>query len=215
MGAGGKAREINETTLFNPDPHGKSGHLIPLAQSDKDLLFSTESESPFLGQGPATTSKMTGIFIDRFFNRMKFKDLAVRYDLADHTIAGKIYREAVKRLHRILEALERERNVHYNLRPVKVKIDELAERLSKNQKFYLLYQLFDLTPHDIARLEGGNIRPSRISEMILRVSDKLRCGEIRLFQVSPEETHVSRERLDLERSKAQKRYHERKVKNGN
>jgi len=53
-------------------------------------------------------------------------------------IAKKIYREATKRLHKILEALERERNVNYKLRPVKKKIDELAERLPKNQKFYLL-----------------------------------------------------------------------------
>lgn len=96
------------------------------------------------------------------------------------------------------------------------KIDKLAERLPKHQKFYLLYQLFDLTPHDIARLEGKNIRPSKVTEMIIRVSDRLRCGEIRLFQVSPKETQASKERLDLERSKQRNRYYRRKgVKNGN
>jgi hypothetical protein len=50
---------VNETTLFNPDHHAESSRLIPLDQSDKDLLFSTESESPFLIQGPSTTLKMT------------------------------------------------------------------------------------------------------------------------------------------------------------
>jgi len=39
---------MNETAIYNPVSHGESGLLIPLDQSDKDLLFSTESESPFL-----------------------------------------------------------------------------------------------------------------------------------------------------------------------
>ena len=65
---------MNETIIFNHDSHGENGRLIPLDQSDKDLLFSTESESPSLIQVPSTTSKMAGIFIDRFFNPMKFKN---------------------------------------------------------------------------------------------------------------------------------------------
>jgi len=39
---------MNETILFNHDSHGESGRLVPLNQSDKDLLFSAESKSPFL-----------------------------------------------------------------------------------------------------------------------------------------------------------------------
>jgi len=52
---------------------------------------------------------MTGIFINRFFNHMKFKDIAVKYYLADHMAAGKIHRETLKRLYKILDVLERER----------------------------------------------------------------------------------------------------------
>jgi len=90
---------VNETTLFNPDPHGESDRLIPLDQSDKDLLFSTESESPFLIQCSSTTLKMTGIFIDRFFNRMKFKDIAVKYNLESKMTASNINQDVAKRIY--------------------------------------------------------------------------------------------------------------------
>jgi len=47
--------------------------------------------------------------------------LSVKYDLADHTITGKIYREAMKMLHKILEAWERERAAkkHLNVKRAK------------------------------------------------------------------------------------------------
>jgi len=51
---------VNETSLFGEN-------------FDYDKTFTTEKETPFLSFGPSTQSKQTGIFIDRFFNRVKFK----------------------------------------------------------------------------------------------------------------------------------------------
>jgi len=40
---------------------------------------------------------------------MRFKGIFVKYYLADRMAAGKIHREALKRLYKILNVLERER----------------------------------------------------------------------------------------------------------
>ena len=65
---------------------------------------------------------MTGILIDRFFNRMKFKDLVVKYDLDSKMTAQHYYHDAVKRIYEILDVLERERRARYKLESMNDKV---------------------------------------------------------------------------------------------
>jgi hypothetical protein len=99
--------------------------------------------------------------------------------------ASNIYQDAAKKIYKILDVLERERRARYKLEPIKEKVDKITGSLPKNQKFYLLNKLFGLDPDVIARLEENKITASKVSQMIIRVSDKLRCGEICLFEVTP------------------------------
>ncbi|MEJ2672471.1 MAG: hypothetical protein P8168_09790, partial [Deltaproteobacteria bacterium] len=68
-----------------------------------DTPFTTEAKSPFASFKPDL--KQTGVFIDRFFNKWSYADLAVKYDT---TVEGarKIYQAAVKRLLNVVEALD-------------------------------------------------------------------------------------------------------------
>jgi len=50
--------------------------------------------------------------------------------------------------------------------------------------------------------------------MIIKVSDKLKCREIRLLEVTPKEMEDSKEKLEIERSKACDKYRKRKSKYG-
>ena len=61
-----------------------------------------------------------------------------------------------------------------------------GKELPKGQKWFLLSKLFGLLPSEIARMEGLH-GSSSVRELIIRVSDQLRCGEIRLFDATPEE----------------------------
>ena len=84
-----RSREIPETGLkqkYTGEPARKSLEV-----------FSTENDSPFAGFNPQL--KQTGIFIDRFFNKASYDDLAVKYDVTPNA--------ATRRLFEVLEAMDK------------------------------------------------------------------------------------------------------------
>lgn len=88
-----RSREIPESML--PKISDKTDELID--------VFTTKAESPFAGFNPDL--KQTGVFIDRFFNKWSYEDLAVKYDT---TVKGArdLYHLAVKRLLDVVKALD-------------------------------------------------------------------------------------------------------------
>jgi hypothetical protein len=88
-----RSREIPESML--PKISDKTDELID--------VFTTKAESPFAGFNPDL--KRTGVFIDRFFNKWSYEDLAVKYD---PTVKGArdLYHLAVKRLLDVVKALD-------------------------------------------------------------------------------------------------------------
>lgn len=103
----------------------------------------------------------------------------------------------------VLEAMDRANRVG-NFDFWKEKVEERSGSLPKGQKWFLLNKLFGLRPAEIARME--NLKgSSSVRQLIIRVSDQLRCGEIRLFDATPEEAEEAKARLDAHNAKRRER----------
>lgn len=76
----------------------------------------------------------------------------------------------------------------------------------KGQKWFLLNKLFGLRPSEIAELEGLDKRSSSVRQLIIRVSDQLKAGEITLIETTPEEANAAKVRLDNHRKKRRERH---------
>ena len=65
----------------------------------------------------------------------------------------------------------------------------------QGQKWFLLNKLFGLLPSQIAEMEGKK-DSSSVRQLIIRVSDQLKAGEITLIEVSEQESAAAKARLD-------------------
>ena len=129
-----RSREIPETGLmqkFTGEPARRSLEV-----------FSTENDSPFAGFNPHL--KQTGVFIDRFFNKASYDDLAVKYDVTPHA-AIKIYYAATKRLFEVFEAMDKGEVPTKQVDFWKKRVEERSGNFSKGQKWLLLNKLFGLS----------------------------------------------------------------------
>lgn len=194
-----RSREIPESML--PQVSDKTDETI-------DSPFTTEAESPFAGFNPDL--KQTGIFIDRFFHKWSYEDLAVKYDT---TVEGatKLYHVAVKRLLDVVEALDG-KEAPRNFGPWEQMVKERSGSFSTGVRWFLLNKLLGVRPSEIARMEGIS-HPSGVRGLIIRVSDQLRAGEISLFEADdPEEAEAAKARLEAKRAKRRERYARKKGK---
>ena len=69
----------------------------------------------------------------------------------------------------------------------------------------MLNKLFGIMPSEIARMEGMK-GSSSVKQLIIRVSDQLRAGEIRLIDSTPEESAAAKLRIDDHWGKRRERY---------
>jgi hypothetical protein len=203
-------REMPESDLLqDPETGGPADQKV----------FSTDAENPFSEFNPHL--KQTGIFVDRFFHGFDWEDLSVKYSMTVVT-AQSTYRNAMDRVLEILNLMESDKPLdlsHYRKR-----MEERSGRIPKDQKYFLLNKLFGVMPSEIAEMEGLK-GASSVKQLIIRVSDQLRTGEIRLVDFTPEhaaaqvkerraEQRKARYHQDLEasRAKQRERYHLKKSK---
>jgi hypothetical protein len=192
-----RSRELPESDLMqDPETGGPADQKV----------FSTENENPFSEFAPSL--KQTGVFFDRFFNGLSYDDLAVKYDMAVET-ARKTFHNGVNRLLEILKAMDSDKRLdmtHYEKQ-----IEERSGKIPKGQKWFLLNKLFGLMPSQIAEMEGMK-GSSAVRQLIIRVSDQLKAGEIRLIDATPEESAAAKLRLDVNNEKRRERYQLKKSK---
>jgi hypothetical protein len=151
------------------------------------------AESPFRHHD--FNLKTTGLFVDRFFHAWSWKDLASKYEVSVK-VAQTLYARAEERLQKVVTSMDRREFVASRLNQ--------SKEFSKGERYFLLNQLFDLTPADIAELEGlaqGRGSASRVSELIIRVKDRLKTGEIQLIKTTDEEQRQAEIRLTEYRHK--------------
>jgi hypothetical protein len=123
--------------------------------------------------------------------------------------AVRSYHNAIKRVLAVLEASNRGDAVG-SFDPWRKMVEERSGSLPKEPKGFLLNKVFGLRPAEIAEAEGLKRRSSAVRGLIIRVSDQLRSGEIRLFDSTPEETQEAKNRLDTFRRKRRERYAKKK-----
>ena len=73
------------------------------------------------------------------------------------------------------------------------------------KKPYLLNKLSGLRLSEIAELEGMK-GSSSVRQLIIRVSDQLAAGEIKLTEYTKEESQAAKNRLEEKRAKRRERY---------
>jgi len=97
-----RSREEQESNLSTGED--KAGD--PRLSSKEAQAFSTENENPF--RHYEDNHKQTGIFIDRFFGKMSYADLAVKYEVSQ-TAAHKIYYAGFQKLLEIIMQMDQVR----------------------------------------------------------------------------------------------------------
>jgi DNA-directed RNA polymerase specialized sigma24 family protein len=189
-----KSREPPESDLIHEFPDTEQ-------PADKvQRMFNTDAESPFAGFTP--NLKQTGVFIDRFFHKFSNKDLAAKYEMSEDN-ARKTFYNAVNRVLEILKVMDSDKPL--DLSRYKKQIEERSGKIPKGQKWFLLNKLFGIMPAEIAEMEGLK-GSSAVRQLIIRVSDQLRAGEIRLIDSTPEESAAAKLRLDSEREGRRRKY---------
>ena len=113
--------------------------------------------------------------------------------------AIKVYHNSMKRVFAVLEAMDRA-NAVGNFAPWEKRVQERSGTLPKGKKWFLLNKLFGLRPSQIAEMEGLK-GSSSVRQLIIRVSDQLRSGEIKLIETDPQEASEAKARLDALREK--------------
>jgi hypothetical protein len=186
-----RSREVSESDL--PQDDGETAAKFQTA-------FSTEAESPFAGFTP--NLKQTGIFFDRFFKGFSYSDLAEKYEMTEHN-AIKNFHNGIKRVLEILKVMDQDKP--RDLSKWKTQIEKRSGKIPKGQKWFLLNKLFGIMPSEIAEMEGLK-GSSTVRQLIIRVSDQLRAGEIRLIDATPEEAEEAKQRLDVHRKRRRDRY---------
>ena len=169
-------------------------------------IISSENDSPF--SSFQSRLKQTGIFFGRFFQNFSYHDLAVKYGMTADT-ARKTYHNAINRVLTVLEAMDRGTKTRKMDQYIK-QIKQRSGSLPKGQKWYLLNKLFGLRPSEIAEMEGLDKNSSSVRQLIIRVSDQLKAGEIHLIETTPEESAAAKARLDEVRKKRRERHAKKK-----
>jgi hypothetical protein len=194
-----RSRERQQSTLSQGfDKRGR-----PALSTKEQRAFSSENESPFANFKPRL--KQTGIFIDRFFHKLPYADLAVKYEMTVENARG-TYHNSANRMLTVLEAMDTGEVPTKQVEYWKQKVKERSGDLPKGQKWYLLNKLFGLRPSEIAEMEGLDKKSSSVRQLIIRVSDQLKAGEISLVETTPEEAEAAKARLDEVRKKRRERH---------
>lgn len=187
----GDHREVNQSHLESLDQDGDGTKIV-------DEYLNTLSESPFRHFDPSL--KITGIFIDRFFYKWSYADIATKYEVKASSARG-LYHHAVNRVFEVLEALDREKAL-VNFKTKAKQMEQRSGSLTKGVRWFLMNKVFGLSPPEIAKLE--NVKTQfLVNRQISLTYDKLIAGELDLFEndPSPYEIEAARSRLEHKRRK--------------
>jgi len=155
--------------------------------------------------------KITGIFIDRFFHKASYADLAKKYDMAEKNAKG-TFHNSINRILAVIEAMDNGEALTKQFAFWKDKVKARTGDLPKGQKWYLLNKLFGLRPSEISELEGMDKKSSSVRQLIIRTSDQLQAGELSLIEVTQEEREAAKARLDTQRKKRRERHEKKRAK---
>lgn len=162
-----------------------------------DLAFSTVSKSPFRHFDPQL--KQTGIFVDRFFFKLSFADLAVKYDIEEKQVAD-VYRKAVERLLTLVQYMDQRKSIENAAARVKAR-----GFMPKSHQWFMMSRVLNMTPGQISDFEGIDPAKGLVRKQIARVADQLAAGESDIILFTPEQRQEAKSRLDKRRQSRRKK----------
>jgi len=160
-------QEIHQSELIDHD--GRQ-------QREADIAFSDATESVFdlLGlDDDSPRLKQTGIFLDRFFGRMNYRDLADKYETTPGGVS-KLYDNARRRLIKSIEVMDR-------ADLAKANGDRLAT-LPKWLQVFMLHAVFGMANNEIQQVLGIS-HHSLVSKYIRQTNERIAAGKIQLADV--------------------------------
>ncbi len=104
--------------------------------------------------------RKTAVFIERFFNKTPYKDLAETFGVPENTVIT-MYKQALEQVQRIIEALDSRRE---GLKATK------GDKFTEDQKYFLLASVFGFNGREIAQM--FNKDRTSINMKIKRMADK-------------------------------------------
>jgi len=169
--------------------------------NDEEKLLSDELESPFISFKPKL--KRTGVFVRRFFLRESYKDIARDFEITPEN-AMALYRNAVQIILEKLKHIDKDGRKDIADNHYKKMYRKKRNNIPKNMKWYVMANVFGLTPKEIAEIDG-NTTNRNVSSAICRVADWVKIEEISLIEFRPEEAKAAKASLDTKRKKRLKR----------
>jgi len=143
---------------------------------------------------------------------MKCAICGIEIDSVDEAIDEgwiKTYHNAINRVLAVLEAMDQGAKTRKMDQYIK-QIEQRSGSLPRGQKWYLLNKLFGLRPSEIAEMEGLDKKNSAVRQLIIRVSDQLKAGELSFIETTPQESAAAKTRLDEVRKKRRERHAKKK-----
>lgn len=117
--------------------------IVETPTNEAQRAFSTANSSPFANYKPKLN--MTGVFIDRFFFRMSYEDLAKKYDAT----AKKVRQLYFNSKTRIIDAVKRMDRLTY----ARQHLHEL-QNYTRPEQAWILYKALKLTVPEVAEVMG-------------------------------------------------------------
>lgn len=159
--------------------------------------FSTSAESPF--RHFSADLKQTGIFIDRFFHKFTYEDLAVKYDLSQAD-TRELYRRAVQRVFSILHELD----ARSSRKRVATNLSKQPGELSSPQRWFIMARVMGMGAAEIAEFDG--VKSNLVRNQLQRITNQLAAGEKDLIEFTPGERRKAKAHLDKIRAKRRERH---------
>lgn len=131
--------------------------------TDKQLDEISDSDTiPWSSED--TRFRQTAVFIERFFKKTPCKDLAEKYGVSENTVVC-MYRDAVKRVHKIIGALDARREGMKAIREKTFNLDE---------KIFLLCCCFGFNQHEVGKIY--NIDHGKVHNVVKKMREKYQVG---------------------------------------
>lgn len=155
--AGNRVMERHFDDIIVCYPQGREVHFSEIENFNIEQISSADVVPWSSGD---CRLRKTAVFIERFFNRTPYKDLADVFGVPENTVIT-MYKQALEHVERIIEALDARRE---GLKATK------GDKFTDDQKYFLLASVFGFNGSEIARM--FNKDRTSINMKIKRMADK-------------------------------------------
>jgi hypothetical protein len=145
--------------LYPAHGHIQMSHMFSRGSKDGDgrpnregeQILSNDRGKPFKEFNPNLVK--TGIFIQRFFFKQPFKDIAVMYDFSVDG-ARCHYSKALEKILKVMKLLDEDGRKENSKKHYKKVFRKNAEDIPKTKKCYILAKVFGFSPKEISEMFG-------------------------------------------------------------